>query len=155
MASLLYNTGLSELIDGTIDFLTDTIKVMYVTASYIPDQDDDLVDAGGADDPVDHEIVATGYTRGWGGAGRQTLGSKTITVDDANNRVVLDAADPAAQALGNGSNATIAGVLIIKEGGADDTTSRLLAYLDPSDVTTNGGNITLAFHADGLGYLGT
>jgi hypothetical protein len=146
-----YNTGATELADGTVAFLTDTIKAMLVTSSYTPDKDNDVVDAGGANDPVDHELTGTGYVAGWGNSGRKTLASKTITVDKTNDRVVFDCADIAWTAIDAG---TAARMLIVKEGGANDTTSRLIFNVDGGDfpVTTNGGDVTVVIPSTGLAY---
>lgn len=150
MATFVYNLAAKEVADQTLALLTDTIKGMLVTASYVPDRDDDVVDAGGANDPVDHEINVTNYARGWGGAGRLTLAGKTIGEDDPNDRAEFDADDLTWTALGNGSNETVAGLILIKEGGANDTTSRLIAYLDIADTLTNGNDFKLIFDAEGI-----
>lgn len=150
MATFVYNKAAKEIAGGDIDLLTDTIKVMLVTSSYVANRDDDYVDEGGADDPIDHEIVATNYTAGWGGAGRKALASKTVTEDDANDRAEFDADDLTWTALGNGSNATIAAAIVVKEGGANDTTSLLIAYLDVADLLTNGNDYKLLFDAEGI-----
>lgn len=156
MANFAYNTGIKEVADGTVDLISDTIKAMLCTSSYVADRDDDVVDAAGANDPVDHEINATNYTAGWGGAGRKTLGSKAWAVDKPNDRGEFDCADITWTALGNGTNDTISQMLIIKEGGADDTTSRLILRVDnPFPHTTNGGDLTLQVNAEGLLQLGT
>src|SRR3990172_9798843 len=126
MASFIYNTGAKELLDE-IDFNTDVLKIMLVTASYGATRDDDVVDAGGANDPVDHEISVTGYTGGWGGSGRKTA-TLTHEVDKPNDRAEIDIADLTWTALGTG--ATLAAAILITEGGAHATTSRLIAYFD-------------------------
>lgn len=142
MANFAYNTGSKELWDGTIDLLTNTIKLMLVASGYTADRDDDVIDAGGANDPVDHEYDGTGYTGGWGGAGRKALASKTITVNKANDRSEFDAADVTWTSLGPAGGAgDPTQLLTIKEGATDDTTSRLIVHSDFS-VTTNGGDVT-------------
>lgn len=148
MASFFYTTGLKECLDGTIDLDTNTIKLLLVTSSYTPNKDDLVVDAGGANDVVDHEINVTGYTRGWGGAGRKTA-TITISANLTNDRVDIAIGDLTWTALGTG--ATIAGAVLVKEGGANDTTSRLIAYFDVTDTPTNGGDITLDFATMGAG----
>ena len=148
MASFWYNTGLTECMDGTIDIDTDTIKIMLVTSSYSANQDDDVVDAGGANDAVDHEISVTGYTGGYGGAGRKTC-TITMQANDTDNRVDIAIADLTWTSLGSG--ATIAAAILIKENATDDTNTRLIAYFDVSDTATNGGDITLDFNALGSG----
>lgn len=151
MADLLYNTGKSELVNGAIAYLTDTLKIMLVTSSYTPNVDDDVVDAGGANDPVDHEINVTGYTRGYGGAGRKTVTSKSINVNKTADRTELLGQIATWTALGIG--ATIAGAILIKEGGANDTTSRLIAYYDLTDTPTNGGDISVTWSGNILATL--
>ena len=73
MADFLYNSGSMNLWDGTIDLLTETLdKLMLVdNTTYTADRDDDLVDGGGASDPIDAEVSGTGYTGGYGGSGRK------------------------------------------------------------------------------------
>lgn len=142
MADFIYNTGGKELWDSTIALLSNTIKVMLCTSAYVADRDDDVVDAGGANDPIDRELSGTGYTAGWGGSGRKTLASKTITVDKVNDRSEFDCADVVWTAINAG---TAAQMLAIKEGGANDTTSRLISHHDSNfPVVTNGGDLTVA-----------
>lgn len=148
MPSFVYNLAAKELADGTINLLTDTIKTLLVTSQYSAARTDTVVDAGGANDPVDAEINVTGYTRGWGGAGRKALASKTIVVDQANNRAEFSAGNLTWATLGSG--ATIAAMLVVKEGVSNDTTSRLIAYLDVTDTPTNGGDIAFTFDAEGI-----
>jgi hypothetical protein len=148
VASFVYNKAAQELADGTISLLTDTIKTMLVTSQYSPARTDLVVDAGGANDALDAEIGVSGYTGGWGGSGRKALASKAIAVDQANNRAEFSAANLTWTALGTG--ATIAAMVLIKEGGSDDTTSRLIAYLDVTDTPTNGGDISFTFDAEGI-----
>ncbi|MFZ9394214.1 MAG: hypothetical protein ACO277_08180 [Ilumatobacteraceae bacterium] len=148
MASFVYNKAAQEMADGTIDLLTDTIKTMLVTSQYSAARTDLVVDNGGANDPVDAEINVTGYTRGWNGAGRKTLASKAVVVDQANNRAEFSAGNLTWTSLGTG--ATIAAMVLIKEGVSNDTTSRLIAYLDVTDTPTNGGNIAFTFDAEGV-----
>lgn len=148
MASFVYNKAAQEIADGTVDLLNDTIKTMLVTSAYTPNRDDLVVDAGGANDALDAEISVSGYTGGWGGSGRKALTSKTLTTDNANDRAEFDADNLTWSTLGTG--ATIAAMVVIKEGGANDTTSRLIAYLDVTDTPTNGGDVTFTFDAEGI-----
>ena len=153
MTDHLYNTGATEMWDQTIDLLNDTPKAMLVTLSYSADRDDDVVDAAGANDPVDHELTGSGYVAGWGNSGRKSLASKTITVDKANDRAEFDCADITWSAINAG---TPSQMLTVKEGGADDTTSRLIAHHDSGfPIVTNGGDLTVQINAEGLMQLGT
>ncbi len=151
MATFVYNRGATDIADGSIDLLTDTLKMMLVTASYVPDRDNDFIEEG-VNDANEHEISVTGYVGGFGGAGRKTLGTKTVTEDDGNDRVEFDIADITWTALGVG--ATIAGAIIVKEI-TNDLASILVAYLDLTDTPTNGGDIVLNINADGIIQIST
>lgn len=153
MSDHLYNTGSKEMWDQTVDLLNDTIKAMLVASGYSADRDDDVVDAAGANDPVDHELSGSGYVGGWGGSGRKALASKTITVDKANDRAEFDCADITWTAIDAG---TPSQMLSIKPGASDDTTSRLICHNDSGfPVTTNGGDLTVEINAEGLMQLST
>jgi hypothetical protein len=130
------------LVDGTYDWLTDTFKVMLVAAAYVEDRDDDKADEAGANDPIDEEYDGTGYTGGWGGAGRKTLASKTSTVNKASDRTDFDAADVVWSSIGPaGAAGDPASLLQIKENATDDTNTDLISHHD-FVVTTNGGDVT-------------
>jgi len=146
MATFVYNKAAAEIFDGSIDLDTDTLKVMLVDDSYSPDRDDDVVDEGGAGDAESAEITATNYARAWGGAGRKTP-SISVSEQDANDRAVAIIADLTWTALGGAVNDTVAGAILIKEGDANDTTSRLIAYFDIADTPTNGSDFILDFDA--------
>lgn len=149
MASILYNLAKQEILDETIQLSTNTLKWILVDSTYTPNPDDTVADTGGANDIVDAEINVTGYTPGWGSASRQTLTNKSFTVDNAADRAVFDSTvDYTWTSLGSG--ATIVGAVLVKEGGADDTTTRPIAYIDTNDVSTNGGDIVLQLAANGI-----
>ena len=89
MANVVYNSALKELDDGTINYLSDTIKVMLVTSSYTPNRD-----THSRRSSVTNEVSGTNYT-----AGGFTLGSKTITQDNTLDRATYDAADVTADPI--------------------------------------------------------
>lgn len=155
MASFVYNRAAKEILDGTIDLATDIIQVMLVTSSYVANRDNDFVDAGGANDPIDHELTGTGYAAGYAGAGRKTLANKVISEDDANDRAEFDnTVDLTWTAIDAG---IAAAAILIKKGAADDTTGKLIAYIDTGGfpVVTNGGDLNLTFNAEGILQLST
>ena len=145
MADFLYNTGAGEVGGGgtPIDWLTVAKhKVMLTSASYVPDRDDDLVDAGGADDAIDHEVSGTGYTGGYGGTGRKALASRTITINKTSDRVEYDAADVVWTAIDAGSSARLLQIVEDHLGTAgNDTETRLVSNHD-FVATFNGGDVT-------------
>lgn len=148
MASRMYNIGSYELRNGgAVNFATDVIELVLLKSSYAFDADH----TGGT--PAGSEITGvSGYAGGFGGAGRKALASKTITNDTTNDRTVYDAADPSS--YGNlGTGDTIGGILVQKKGSASDATAVPLAFLDITDVPTNGSPFAIQFDAAGIFYL--
>lgn len=138
MADFCYNYGSMYLWDGTYDILTEAAcKAMLVTSSYTADRDNQYVDDGGANDPIDHELSGTGYVAGFGNSGRKALASKTITIDLANDRSDFDCADITWTAINAG---TAAHLLVVIED-TSDAASPLISHHDFA-VTTNGGDVT-------------
>lgn len=148
MASQVATNALVQCMSGTLDLDTDTIKVMLLRNTYTPNPDHKFVSDINA-----NECNATGYTGGFNGASRKTLASKTVTENTTTNRAIFDAADPSAwTALGGATNNTLRYCAIIKEI-TNDAASLVIAVLDfGSDYTTNGGDFTVQFSADGILY---
>jgi hypothetical protein len=159
MASFVTNIAADRIWDGTDDWLTDTIKVGLSTSVHVPNRDDDFLDEAGADDFVDGELSGTGYTAGFGGAGRKTLTGKSVVVDDPNDRAEFDAADllPASTGWPGLNAGTIAQIVPLKEVTAD-TDSPPLMNIDNAPelpLVTNGGNVGITWNAEGVGQLRT
>lgn len=144
MASLVYNLGKSEIMDGSIDFSGDTIKIMLVDSSYVADDAHDYIDDGGADDPIDHELSGTGYNQGG-----ETLSNLAVTEDDTNNRAELD---NSVDITWTGIDAGTAAGAIVYKVGTFDTNSTMICYIDTGGfpVVTNGGDLTIQFNAEGI-----
>ena len=113
----LFNDGLSAVINGNIDFLTDTIVVALYTDAPDIDADTFLSDLTG-------EITGGGYVR-------KTLASKTVTTDDTNNRSIADAADVQWTALTNSFR-----YIVVAKSTGSDATSRLLSVIDTGSTQT-------------------
>jgi hypothetical protein len=146
MASGVYNEGANQIRQGgSVDWDTDTIKIMLVDDGYAFDPDHDTVSDFTAD-----EISVTGYANGFSGAGRKTLASCTVTKNTTDDRIIYDAADPSAWTLSAG--VTIGGAIVYKHI-TDDATSVPIAFLDFTDTPTNGGTFTITFDAAGVFYL--
>ena len=97
---------------------------------------------GGASD----EASFTGYSR-------MTLASVTVTVDDTNNRVDVDAADPAAQTNSSGGAVSVSKAIIYYDGdttGGTDTNLIPLVGLDCVVTYDVGVPVTLSFNASGF-----
>jgi hypothetical protein len=150
MADVLYTAGKTSIIDRTIDWVNDTIKVILVgTATpYTPSAAHVYVTASGVG--TSELTGVSGYTRGYAGAGRKSLASKTISISGTDCK--LDAADLVAGSTGwtaLGAGDTIAGAVLVKEV-TSDALSLLICYFDLTDTPCNGSDIWLTFSGSGL-----
>lgn len=143
MANAWYNQAKGRLLNGDLILSSDTIKAMLLKGtSYSFDKDHD---APTDLTPASNEVSGGSYAR-------QTLGTKSGTVDDTNDLgyfscgTITFSAVPAQ----GGSNVT---ALVIYEHVTNDTDSRLIAYFDTGTgfpLTPNGGDITVTIAATGL-----
>lgn len=136
MADVIYNSFKKNIMDGSIDLDTDTIKVALVTSSYTPDQDvHDFFD------DVTNEVSGTGYT-----AGGASLANKAVTADNTDNEGVFDADDV------SWTTATITarGAVLYKSTGTAST-SALIAYIDfTADKVSTAGTFTISWNSEGI-----
>lgn len=147
MASFWYGRGIQASILGSglagpIDFLNNSIQIGLSTSTHVPNKDDIFLDDGGADDFLDGELSGTGYTR-------KTLASKTLTYDATNDRVEWDAAD----VVWTGINAgTAARATAFDNSQGTDNSRRLWLNIDTGGfpITTNGGDLTIQWNAEGI-----
>ena len=151
-ANFVYNTAAGDMWQDIIDLLNDTIKIGLSTSTHVPNRDDDFLDIAGTTDFTAGELTGTGYTGGFGGSGRKTLASKTITVDKTNDRAEFDCADVTWTAINAG---TAAQATVLKEI-TNDAASKTIANIDGGfPVVTNGGDVTLQVNTEGLIQLST
>lgn len=101
-----------------VDWATDTLKVALVTTSYTPDPD---VDDFWNDVSANEVATGSGYT-----TGGVTLGTKSVSLITATNKVALIAADPSWTGL---TKAFRYGVCYADTAGASST-DPLLGYID-------------------------
>src|SRR5262245_22259185 len=89
MSTSWYNRGLYELATGQT-WTSGSLKILILSTSvsYTFNKDHDFVS-----DVSASEASGGGYSGGFSGSGRKTLSSATVTLDDTNDRIVLDAAD--------------------------------------------------------------
>jgi hypothetical protein len=138
MPSKLYGQFLAKALNKEVDWDSDTIKVALLTSSYTPNQDTHDY----FDDVSAYEVSGTGYT-----AGGQTLGSKTVTYDSANNVIVLDAADT----TWSSSTITARYAVVYDDSGATAASKALIGYVDfSSDQSSTNGNFTITWDATGI-----
>lgn len=129
MADFAYNVA--KKLD--LNWTSNTIKALLLKATSTVDKDHDTVAAVLSGN---NESDATGYVR-------KTLASKTVTVDDTNDRVDLGAASIVWTALGGATNNTLDRLIVYKEVTNDADSIPLVSF----DVTktTDGTDFTWEF----------
>ena len=136
----MYNCYKDCVIEGRILYLTEAMNCALVTSTYTVD-----VDAHTMFSNITNEVVGTGYT-----ANGATLGTKTSTQDNTNNRGVMDAAD----VTWTTSTMTARAAIIMQWTGTAST-SELVCYIDfGADKSSSSSDFTISWHADGILYLG-
>ena len=134
--------------EAPYDPLTDVMIAILMDETYAID-----IDAH----QVYSDISATSFENIGGGvtnySGRGTaLASKTVTMDQANDRAEFDAANTTYSTLGNGTNDTFDQVVIAREQDSTPTDGNtlLIAHTAVPATLTNGGNITLVWNSEGI-----
>lgn len=129
MASLIYNRALELWARGSIDFDTDTFKVMLTTSAYTEDKD-----AHDFRNDVTNEVSGTGYTAG---GNTVTVG---VTLDTVNDRVDISLGGTTWAA----STITARKAVYYKSRGGLSSADELVAVNDfAADVVTSAGTFTL------------
>ena len=136
MASGAYSRGMLKTLDGTVDWDTAVLKIMFLKSTYTYDPDHASLTS------LTEITGVSGYTGGFAGSGRKT-GVMTLTEQTASNRVVAIIGDLTWTALGTGD--TIGGAALVFETGASDANSIPLCFFDFTDFPTNGSDVTLDF----------
>jgi hypothetical protein len=137
MADVIYNSFKRDIMNGSLNLASDTIKIMLVTSTYTPDQD-----AHTKRSDVTNEVTGTGYT-----TGGQALANKAVTADNTDNEGVFDADD----VTWASSTITARGAVLYKSRGGLATADELLCYIDfGSDKTSTGGSFTITWNAEGI-----
>ena len=140
--------GVPPVGEPPLELLLDVIRVALMDTTYAINIDTHV----DFDDISASEIVATGYTpRG----NAIALASKTIVVDNTNDRAEFDAADLTYTAIGNGANDTFDQIVVMRaqSAGETDILTLLIAHTTVSTTATNGGNITLVWNAEGILHI--
>ena len=120
MASFANDYGMQDLLDGTADYNTSTIKLRLVASSATPTKSDANMSS--------FSSIGTD----------QTLGTKSVAVDATNHRVLLKAANATFSAVAGGS--TVGWAIVYYDDGGNGVP--LFAH-DVADTPTNGGDITI------------
>lgn len=145
MANILYTKMFERMATGNLNWTTAVLRILLErdTSTYTPNKDHDFV--GDLTGLV--EISVASYAR-------QPLGSAAANIDDANDRVELDVADPSFGALETGQNVK-AIIGYVQTGGSDATPADdfLLFRIDTATglpATLGGGTFSITIDAEGL-----
>lgn len=115
----------------------------------VPLEEDDLADDATLVDMDSLDAILSGTTNEQTTLGRKTLANVTVTVDDVNDRVNIDADDVVwTSASGNAIGAVVICYDPDTTGGTDADLVPLVK-LDAA-ATPSGGDITLQFDAEGF-----
>lgn len=137
MANAIYNSFFRDVINGSIDLDSDTIKVMLVTDAYTPN-----VDTHTKRSDITNEVVGTGYT-----SGGATLANKTVTVDNTANGSVFDADN----VVWSTSTITARGCILYKSRGGVASADELICYKDfGANVSSTAANFEIDFGSSGI-----
>jgi hypothetical protein len=129
----VYDEGLEDILDGTVDLDTDTIKCQLHTVTYTPTDADTSV--------TNEHANGNGYTTG--GI------TCTITVVNASGTVTIDSTTNPQWTASGGD--IVAGVAVLIRSG--DTQPLFYCDLDTGGgnlTATNGNTFTITFHASGI-----
>lgn len=131
MASMIFNSALRDEAIGSIDFDTDTFKVMLVTSAYTPNKDTHTKRSD-----VTNEVSGTGYT-----AGGAASAVSVAAVDTVNDRVVITFG----AVSWTTATITARGAVYYKSHGGASSADELIAYDDfGSDIVSTAGTFSLA-----------
>jgi hypothetical protein len=164
MANAMYHSGKGAIISGastgthikqTVNLLSDAnIEIIALENDTGEDLThntvQDAITAGAV------EVTSTGYTGGYGGSSRQSLASKSYTVDQSNGRWEFDCANVTWSSINQAGSETWVAFLIAKRGTSDDTTAQLIAHIDSGTglpLTPNGSDIEFQVDPEGLLHL--
>jgi hypothetical protein len=135
----IYPNGKQGLLDGTVAWLTDDIRVALVDSTWVYN--------------TAHKFVADGVTGGIIARSAAGLAGKAININGANVELVANDVTIAAVPTGH----TIAGVVLYSEEAATDATRRLIAFVDKQQdgttaisLATNGSDVLVDLINTGL-----
>ena len=128
MASFVYNSVLTDVVNADLDFAVDSFKMMLVTSSYSASKS-----AHAKRSSVTNEISGTGYTAG--GA------ATTCTISDDTNKKILTFS----AVSWSSATFTAAAAVIFKARGGAASADELVAFIDfNGDVVSTGGTFSVS-----------
>ena len=146
MATTVYDGGLLDLTSGApaggVPWVSNTYKLTLVTSAY-------PVSAGHlyASAFSGYELSSVSFNAGFGGLMRRAVSGRTVSYIVASHYVALGGS----AVLWSGISAGSAGAAVLFRESGTDALSPLIAYFPLTNITTNGGDLTLS--APASGYL--
>lgn len=146
MSSIRTDEGLKRILNGDIDLLTDTLKLVLLNSAFTPSKDHQYIS-----DISANEISTTNYVGGFAGAGRKTVAGKAVVKDGGAHVVYFDCNDSTWTALGPSSGGPTVGCIALVKEVTNDAASPVIAEIDVSpDIGVNGGDYLWTVAADGV-----
>ena len=151
MAGLISGPSFREVLKHTTNYDLDAagLKIVLLRSDFVPDPDFQFVSSISA-----FECTATGYTGGFGGAGRKAISGNALTYDTGTNILKFDADNPAAWTplgtAGVGVNNTLGYGAIIREVTNDAASILFCTVKLATPYLTTGSNFTIEFNASGI-----
>jgi len=144
--AFMYNIGMYKLAKGELDLSSANLGVALLNESSTAGSEPDVTKL--ADFSTLGEITAKNYER-------KTLTSLSVTQDDGNNQVAFTAGNLVYEGLGgDGQDDEITAELIyLKSNDDDDEENVPLFYMEIEPLHTNGSDVNLNVHADGVMLL--
>lgn len=137
MADVIPNSFKKNIMNGTIDLDSNTLKVMLLDSNHASDADAQEF----IDDVNTNEVSGGGYT-----SGGKTLTNVSVAQDDTNNRAVLDA-DNVTWAS---SSITARYAVVYADKGTPET-SPIISIIDfGSDKVSSGDNFNITWNSNGI-----
>lgn len=134
MPSIAFNVAKGAFTDGTLDWDDNNLEVLLLSSATAIDPDLATLTAvlgeGG-----NTEVTTTNYSR-------ETLANASVTVDNANNRAVLDADDVTWNSIGDGSESAVGAVIFVG--------TLPVCFVDFTNTVLNGGDFTVQWSANGI-----
>jgi hypothetical protein len=151
--SLWTDKGLDDVLTGTYNLEGSTLKAVLIKSSWAPTDDGTAKDTEVMTTLASYVCDATGCDSTFGASGRKTLANKNVQ-HNASHSVYLTADSLTWTAIGGATNNTLGFVAIVRENTNDAGTSVVAILKFASDVTTNGGDVTINWDATyGIGRI--
>jgi hypothetical protein len=143
MANNIYNSALTKILNGGIDFDTDDIRAKLLMTNTTADTEKDGIN--NVDDITTLDLCdASGYAD-------VVLAGEIVAVDDDNERASFDANDISFEGLGGDATRDYQGVLIYKYVDGTDANDIPICFIDfTSDILKTATQVNVHWNSSGI-----